>query len=76
MNGKAAIHLIEQYCLGEDRNLSVRMLEEMTGINRGTERKILEKGLKKKKVCARFVPICKHRIKNINALHRLLNLLT
>jgi hypothetical protein len=76
MNGKAAIQLTEQYCVGEDRNLSGRMLEEMTGINRGTERKILEEGLKKKKVFAQFVPICKHRIRNINALNRLLNLLT
>jgi hypothetical protein len=32
------------------------MLEEMTGINRETVRKILVKHLKKKKVCARFAP--------------------
>jgi DNA-binding transcriptional regulator YhcF (GntR family) len=43
-------------CLAEDRSLSVRMLEEMTGINRETVRKILVEDLKKKKVCARFVP--------------------
>jgi hypothetical protein len=45
-----------QTCLAQDRTLSVRMLEEMTGINRETVRKILAEDLKKKKVCARFVP--------------------
>jgi hypothetical protein len=32
------------------------MLEEMTGINRGTVCKALVESFKKKKVCARFVP--------------------
>jgi hypothetical protein len=32
------------------------MLEEITGINRETVRKILIEDLKKKKVCVRFVP--------------------
>jgi hypothetical protein len=32
------------------------MLEEMTGINREIVHKILVKNLKKKKVCAHFVP--------------------
>jgi hypothetical protein len=32
------------------------MLEEMTGINRETVRKIFVKDLKKRKVCAHFVP--------------------
>jgi hypothetical protein len=36
--------------------LNVWLLEEMTGINRETVRKILVEDLKKKKVCARFVP--------------------
>jgi transposase len=45
-----------QKCLAEDRTLRVRMLEEMTGINRKTVSKILVEDLKKKKVCARFVP--------------------
>jgi hypothetical protein len=48
---------IIQKCLAEDRTSSVRMLEEVTGINRETVRKILVEDLKKrKKVCARFVP--------------------
>jgi transposase len=34
-----------QTCLAEDRTLSVRMLEEMTGINRETVRKILVEDL-------------------------------
>jgi hypothetical protein len=45
-----------QKCLAKDRTLSVRMLEEMTGIIRGTVCKILVIDLKKKKVCVRFVP--------------------
>jgi histone-lysine N-methyltransferase SETMAR len=45
-----------QKCLAEDRTLSVRMLEKMTGINTETVRKILVEDSKKKKVCARFVP--------------------
>jgi histone-lysine N-methyltransferase SETMAR len=45
-----------QKCLAIDRTLNARILEEMTGINRETERKILVKYLRKKKVCARFVP--------------------
>jgi hypothetical protein len=32
------------------------MLQEMTGINRETARKILVEDLEKKKVCAHFVP--------------------
>jgi transposase len=43
-----------QKCLAEDRTLSVRMLEEMTGINREKVRKILVEDFKKKKLCARF----------------------
>jgi hypothetical protein len=45
-----------QKCLAEDRIFSVRMLEEMRGINRETVRKILVDDLKTKKVCARSVP--------------------
>jgi hypothetical protein len=45
-----------QKCLAEDRTLSVRMLEEMKGINRETVRKILVEDLKTKKTYARFVP--------------------
>jgi hypothetical protein len=45
-----------QKCLAEDETLSVWMLEEMTGISRETVCKILIKDLKKKKVCADFVP--------------------
>jgi predicted HTH transcriptional regulator len=40
-----------QKCLAEDRNLSVRMLQEITEINRETVRKILIEDLKKKKKC-------------------------
>jgi hypothetical protein len=48
----------------------------MIAINRETVRKILVEDLKKKKVCVlvSFL-ICYRRIKNINALHHLLNLL-
>jgi transposase len=46
---------VTQKWLAEDRTLSVRMFEEMTGINRKTVRKILVEDLKKKKACARFV---------------------
>jgi hypothetical protein len=45
-----------QNCLADEQNLSVRLLEEITGINRETVRKILLEDLKKKKVCAHFVP--------------------
>jgi hypothetical protein len=45
-----------QNCLAEDRTLNVRMVEEMTGFNRETVRKILAEDLEKKKVCARFIP--------------------
>jgi hypothetical protein len=45
-----------QKCLAKDRTLSVWMLEEMTGINRETVRKILVEDLENKKVCSRFVP--------------------
>jgi transposase len=39
-------------CLAEDRTLSVRMLEEMTGINRETVRKIISRRFEKEKsVC-------------------------
>jgi transposase len=44
-----------QKCSAEDRTLSVRVLEELTGISRETVRKILVEDLKKKKVRARFV---------------------
>jgi hypothetical protein len=36
--------------------LSVQIVEEMAGISRETVRKILVEDLKKKKVCAHFVP--------------------
>jgi hypothetical protein len=45
-----------QKFLAEDQTSSVRMLEEMTGINKETVRKILAEDLKKKKVCTGFVP--------------------
>jgi DNA-binding transcriptional regulator YhcF (GntR family) len=45
---------IIQKRLAEERTLSVRMLEEMTGINRETVRKILVKDLEKKKVVCSF----------------------
>jgi transposase len=44
-----------QKCLAKDGTLSLRMLEEMTGINRETVRKILVEDLKKRKMCAHFV---------------------
>jgi hypothetical protein len=62
-------------CLVEDQTLSVRMLEEMSGINKETVRKILVEDLRKKNVCARFVPHLLIPIRNIDSLHRLLNLL-
>jgi hypothetical protein len=45
MNGKTALQLSEQKnrrkCLAEDRRLSVRMLQELTGISREAARIIL-----------------------------------
>jgi hypothetical protein len=42
---------IIQKCLAQDRTSSVRMLEELIGINRETVCKILIEDFKKKKVC-------------------------
>jgi RNase P subunit RPR2 len=41
-----------QKCLAEDWTLSVRMLEEMTGISRETVYKILVEDWKRKMVCS------------------------
>jgi transposase len=46
-----------QKCLAEVRTLSLRILEEMTGINRETVHKILVEDLKKKSVLILFL-IC------------------
>jgi hypothetical protein len=64
-----------QKCLAEDRTLSVLMLEEMTGINKGIVRKILVEDFKSKKCRLFYVLICQLRIENIKVLYRLLNLL-
>jgi hypothetical protein len=64
MNRKAVLQLTEQKNQWKSfKNVwlkielfSVQMLEEMTVINRETVRSILVEDLKKKKVCARFVP--------------------
>lgn len=64
INGKAVLQLPEQKNRRKSFKsvwpkielLSVQILKEMTGINRETVHKILVKDLKKKKVCAHFVP--------------------
>lgn len=45
-----------QHLLTEDRTVTIRLLEEITGINRETIRIILHEDLGKRKLCARFVP--------------------
>jgi [histone H3]-lysine36 N-dimethyltransferase SETMAR len=50
-----SVRLIEEL-LSEDRAVTVRLLEEVTDINRETIRLILREDLNKRKLCARFVP--------------------
>jgi hypothetical protein len=47
-----------QKCLAQDRTLSVRMLEEMSGINKETVCKMLVQDLRKKKCVLVLLFIC------------------
>jgi hypothetical protein len=47
-------------CLVEDRTLSVRMLEEITRINRGKIHELLIENFRKERVFACFVPPLMH----------------
>jgi predicted DNA-binding transcriptional regulator AlpA len=49
---------IDKKCLAEDRTLSVRMLEEMTGINKDTVYKIILEDVKEKKCVLVWFLIC------------------
>ncbi|KYN42770.1 hypothetical protein ALC56_02572 [Trachymyrmex septentrionalis] len=50
--------MIEKVCnfVANDRNASLKMMEEALNINRETIRTILHEDLGKTKVCAKFVP--------------------
>ncbi|EGI67316.1 FLJ37770-like protein, partial [Acromyrmex echinatior] len=59
------LEMIEKVCdfVANDRNASLKMMEEALNISRETIRTILHEDLGKMKVCAKFVPHIKKRSK-------------